>query len=339
MKAYELDKFGIENLRIVDAAMPEPGDDEVLVKVHSASLNYRDLMVVNGQYNPRMKLPVVPLSDAAGEVTAVGKNVVSRKVGDRVMPLFVQKWFDGKLDTVASRSSLGGDARSNGVLREYAAFNERSVVGIPDYLSFREAATLPCTALTAWNALVESGKLQKGETVLTLGTGGVSIFAIQIAKHFGARVIATSSSDAKIEKLKALGADETINYRSTPDWEQKVLEWTGGQGVDHVVEVGGAGTIEKSVASVRMGGEIAMIGALSGGASVDTVPIFMRAISLNGIFVGSKAMFERMLEEFARAELRPVIDREFSFDEAPEALRYMQKGEHFGKIVINYERH
>jgi len=321
---------------MVNAAMPEPGDDEVLVKVHSASLNYRDLMVIDGRYNPRMKLPVVPLSDAAGKVVAVGKNVVSRKVGDRVMPLFVQKWFDGRLDLAASRSSLGGDARSNGVLREYAAFNERSVVEIPEYLSFAEAATLPCTALTAWNALVESGRLQKGETVLTLGTGGVSIFAIQIAKHFGARVIATSSSDEKIEKLKALGADETINYRSTPDWEQRILEWTGGQGVDHVVEVGGAGTIEKSIASVRMGGEIALVGALSGGAKIDAVPIFMRAVKLNGIFVGSKAMFERMLKEFAKAELRPVIDREFGFDEAPEALRYMQTGAHFGKIVIRY---
>lgn len=336
MKAYELDNFGIESLRMVNAAMPEPGDDEVLVKVHSASLNYRDLMVIDGRYNPRMKLPVVPLSDAAGKVVAVGKNVVSRKVGDRVMPLFVQKWFDGRLDLAASRSSLGGDARSNGVLREYAAFNERSVVEIPEYLSFAEAATLPCTALTAWNALVESGRLQKGETVLTLGTGGVSIFAIQIAKHFGARVIATSSSDEKIEKLKALGADETINYRSTPDWEQRILEWTGGQGVDHVVEVGGAGTIEKSIASVRMGGEIALVGALSGGAKIDAVPIFMRAVKLNGIFVGSKAMFERMLKEFAKAELRPVIDREFGFDEAPEALRYMQTGAHFGKIVIRY---
>ncbi|HQZ83752.1 MAG TPA: NAD(P)-dependent alcohol dehydrogenase [Pyrinomonadaceae bacterium] len=336
MKAYEIDKFGIDDLRMVDAAMPEPGDDEVLVKVHSAALNYRDLMVVDGRYNPRMKLPVVPLSDAAGKVVAVGKNVASRKVGERVMPLFVQRWFDGRLDVAASRSSLGGDARSNGVLREYAAFNERSVVGVPEHLSFSEAATLPCSALTAWNALIESGKLQKGETVLTLGTGGVSIFAIQIAKHFGARVIATSSSDAKIERLKALGADETINYRSTPDWERRVLEWTGGQGVDHVVEVGGAGTIEKSVASVRMGGEIALIGALSGGASVDTVPIFMRAISLHGIFVGSKAMFERMLKEFGRAKMRPVIDREFAFDDASEAFRYMQKGEHFGKIVINF---
>jgi len=336
MKVYEFDKFGIENLRMTDAATPEPAEDEVLVKVHSASLNFRDLMVVGGRYNPRMRLPVVPLSDAAGKIVAVGKNVVSRKVGERVMPLFVQKWFDGRLDLAASRSSLGGDARSSGVLREYATFSERSVVGIPEYLSFAEAATLPCSALTAWNALIESGNLQKGETVLTLGTGGVSIFAIQIAKHFGARVIATSSSDAKIAKLKALGADETINYRSTPDWEQRVLEWTGGQGVDHVVEVGGAGTIEKSVASVRIGGEIALVGALSGGASIDAVPIFMKAISLHGIFVGSKAMFERMLKEFDRAELRPVIDREFGFDEAPDALRYMQKGEHFGKIVVGF---
>ncbi|KXK02920.1 MAG: NADPH:quinone reductase-like Zn-dependent oxidoreductase [Acidobacteria bacterium OLB17] len=336
MKAYELANFGLDELRLADAEVPEPGDDEVLVKMHAASLNYRDLMVVSGKYNPRMKLPVVPLSDGAGEIVAVGRNVRTRKPGDRVMPLFVQKWFDGKLDVAASRSSLGGDARSNGVLREYAAFNERSVVEIPGYLSSVEAATLPCTALTAWHALVESGGLQPGEVVLTQGTGGVSIFAIQIAKHFGAKVIATSSSDAKIDKLRELGVDLAINYAETPDWEKAVLEFTDGVGVDHVVEVGGAGTIQKSIASVRMGGNIALIGALSGAASVDTVPIFMRAIRLQGVFVGSKAMFERMLAEFATAELRPVIDRTFAFPEAREAFRYMERGEHFGKIVIEF---
>ncbi|MBX3283410.1 MAG: NAD(P)-dependent alcohol dehydrogenase [Acidobacteria bacterium] len=336
MKAYELDKFGLENLRIVEAERPVPGDDEVLVKIQAASLNFRDLMIISGKYNPRMKLPVVPLSDGAGEVAAVGANVTAFKVGDRVMPLFVQKWFDGKLDKAASQSSLGGDARSNGVLREYAAFNERSVIGIPDHLSYAEAATLPCTALTAWNALVDSGNVKAGETVLTLGTGGVSIFAVQIAKLFGARVIATTSSDEKAAKLKALGADETINYRSTPDWEAKVLELTDDIGVDHVVEVGGAATIEKSIASVRMGGSIALIGSLSGGATINTVPIFMRSIRLQGIFVGSKAMFGRMLDEFTRVKMRPVIDRRFDFKAACDALRYMERGEHFGKIVIEF---
>lgn len=336
MKAYEFDTFGIENLRIVESATPEPGDDEVLVRMRAASLNYRDLMVIRGQYNPRMKLPVVPLSDGAGEVVAVGNNVASWKVGDRVMPNVAQKWVDGKPDASAARSALGGDARSNGVLREFAAFGVGSLVAIPEYLSFIEAATLPCAGLTAWNALVESGNLRAGETVLVLGTGGVSIFAVQIAKHFGARVIATSSSDAKIESLKALGADETINYRSNPDWEKDVLELTDGVGVDHVIEVGGAGTIEKSLASARVGGTVSLIGSLSGGAMVNTVPIFMRAIRLHGIFIGSKAMFERMLKEFDRARIHPMIDRTFSFDEAPDALRYMETGEHYGKIVIEF---
>lgn len=336
MKAYELETFGIENLQVVESAMPEPGGDEVLVQMCAASLNYRDLMVVRGEYNPRMRLPAVPLSDGAGEIVAVGDNVTSWKVGDRVMPSVAQKWLDGKPDSSAARSTLGGDARSNGVLREFAAFDACSVVAIPEYLSFAEAATLPCAGLTAWNALVESGNLRAGETVLILGTGGVSIFAVQIAKHFGARVIATSSSDAKIEKVKALGANETINYRSTPDWEQAVLDLTDGVGVDHVIEVGGAGTIEKSLASVRVGGTVSMIGALSGGATVNTVPIFMRAIRLQGIFIGSKAMFERMLQEFDRARIQPAIDRIFSFDEAPNALRYMETGEHFGKIVLEF---
>ena len=336
MKAYELETFGIENLQVVESAMPEPGGDEVLVQMCAASLNYRDLMVVRGEYNPRMRLPAVPLSDGAGEIVAVGDNVTSWKVGDRVMPSVAQKWLDGKPDSSAARSTLGGDARSNGVLREFAAFDACSVVAIPEYLSFAEAATLPCAGLTAWNALVESGNLRAGETVLILGTGGVSIFAVQIAKHFGARVIATSSSDAKIEKVKALGADETINYRSTPDWDRAVLDLTDGVGVDHVIEVGGAGTIEKSLASVRVGGTVSMIGALSGGATVNTVPIFMRAIRLQGIFIGSKAMFERMLQEFDRARIQPAIDRIFSFDEAPNALRYMETGKHFGKIVIEF---
>lgn len=336
MKAYELETFGIENLQVVESAMPEPGGDEVLVQVRAASLNYRDLMVVRGEYNPRMRLPAVPLSDGAGKIVAVGDNVTSWKVGDRVMPSVAQKWLDGKPDSSAARSTLGGDARSNGVLREFAAFDACSVVAIPEHLSFTEAATLPCAGLTAWNALVESGNLRAGETVLILGTGGVSIFAVQIAKHFGARVIATSSSDAKIEKVKALGADETINYRSTPDWEQAVLDLTDGVGVEHVIEVGGAGTIEKSLASVRVGGTVSMIGALSGGATVNTVPIFMRAIRLQGIFIGSKAMFERMLQEFDRARIQPAIDRIFSFDEAPHALRYMETGEHFGKIVLEF---
>jgi NADPH:quinone reductase-like Zn-dependent oxidoreductase len=282
-----------------------------------------------------MKLPAVPFSDGAGEVTAIGDGVTKWKIGDRVMPLLVQQWFDGETSEDRRRTSLGGGALWDGVLREYGAFSEGSVVRIPDHLSYQEAATLPCAAVTAWNALSVSGKLKPGETVLTLGTGGVAIFAIQFAKIFGARVIATSSSDEKITKLKDLGVDETINYRTHPDWDATVLELTKKIGVDHVVEVGGAGTLAKSVRSARFGGHVAMIGALTGVADFDPTAVFMKGVRLQGIFVGSRTMFEDMNKAIAVNKVRPAIDRVFKFGEVREALKHMQSGSHFGKIVIN----
>ena len=334
MKAFEIREFGIENLSAVERDTPVPKPHEVLVRLRAASLNYRDVMIASGTYNPRMKLPAIPLSDAAGEVVEVGSEVSNWKAGDRVMPIMVQRWFDGDSSEETRRTALGAGSQWNGVLRECAAFREDAVVRIPEHLSFEEAATLPCAALTAWNALAFSGKLKPGETVLTQGSGGVSTFALQVAKLFGARVIATSSSDEKLEKLKELGADETINYREREDWDKAVLKFTNKRGADHVVEVGGVGTLSRSINAVRVGGHIAMIGALDAEGTFNHVPVFMKSIRLQGIFVGSKRMFEEMLRAVEFAEMKPVIDRVFEFDQVKEALEYMQSGSHFGKIVV-----
>ena len=285
MKSYEIEQFGIENLAIVERDIPRPTANDVLIKFHAASLNFRDVMVVKGDYNPRMKLPAVPFSDGAGEVVEVGESVTKWKVGDRVCSTVIQGWHDGGASAETAKTAIGA-GNYDGVLREYGAFNEASVVAVPEHLSYDEAATLPCAAVTAWNALVVSGNIKAGDTVLTLGTGGVSIFAIQIAKAFGARVIATSSSNEKLAKVRELGADEMINYREREDWDKAVLELTDGRGVDHVVEVGGAGTLARSVKAVRVGGHIALIGALDMAGEFNPIPVFMKAISVQGIFVG-----------------------------------------------------
>ena len=336
MKAFEIREFGIDKLALAEQETPTVRPDEVLVRIRAASLNFRDVMVAAGTYNPRMKLPAIPLSDAAGEIVEVGSEVSEWKVGDRVMPLMVQRWFDGESSEEKRRTAIGAGAHWQGVAREYAAFRHDAVVRVPEHLSFAEASTLPCAALTAWHALAISGNVKPGETVLTLGTGGVSIFALQFAKLFGARVIATSSSDEKIAKLKELGVDEAINYRETEAWDKAVLEMTNGRGVDHVVEVGGAGTLQRSINAVRVNGHIAMVGALDTSGGFNHVPVFMKAIRLQGIFIGSKAMFEAMNRAIEYSRLKPVIDRTFNFEEIPDALSYMQTGSHFGKIVIKY---
>jgi len=333
MNAYEISDFGIDDLHIVEREVPRPAEDEVLIRFHAASLNYRDVMVVSGTYNPRMKLPAVPFSDGAGEIVEIGSKVTKWSVGDRVSPNVVQGWVDGGPTADASKTAIGAGTYA-GVLREFGAFSENAIVKVPEHLSLEEGATLPCAAVTAWHALVESGKVKAGDTVLTLGTGGVSIFAIQFAKLFGARVIATSSSDEKLERVRQLGADEVINYGTTPDWDKAVLELTGGSGVDHVVEVGGTGTLPRSVKAVRTGGHIALIGALDMSGEFNPVPVFMKSIRVQGIFIGSRRMFEEMNAKISTAELRPVIDRTFEFDEAPAALSYMRNGSHLGKIVV-----
>jgi len=332
MKAYEITEFGVDRLAAHERELPAPAAGEVLVKFHAASVNYRDLRMVEGLYNPRLKLPVVPFSDGAGEVTAVGSEITKWKVGDRVCPIFIQGWIDGGISFEKARTALGGDR--DGVLREFGCFDETALVRIPDHLDFAQASTLPCAAVTAWHALVVSGGLKAGDSVLLQGTGGVSIFALQIARAFGARVIITSSSDEKLAKARELGADDLINYRETPDWEKRVSELTDRRGVDHVLEVGGAGTMSKSIAAVRMGGHIALVGVLAGDAPVNWIPLFMKSIRLQGLFVGSRKMFEDMNAFFANHRIEPVIDRVFGFDEAPDALRYLSSAKHFGKIVV-----
>ncbi len=333
MKVYEIAQFGIDNLRIVERETPTPADGEVLVQLSAASLNYRDVMVVSGTYNPRMRLPAVPFSDGSGEVVEVGENVTKWSVGDRVCSTVIAGWVDGEPTADAAKTAIGAGG-SDGILSEYRVFNETSLVSVPERLSFDEAATLPCAAVTAWNALVVSGNIKAGDTVLTLGTGGVSIFAIQLAKAFGATVIATSSSDEKLKKVTTLGADHTINYRTPEDWDKAVLEITGGRGVDHIVEVGGTGTLTKSVKAVRVGGHIALIGALDMAGEFNPIPVFMKGIRVQGIFVGSRAMFEDLTNFIVKENIKPVIDRIFGFEEAKEALRYMESGSHFGKIVV-----
>jgi NADPH:quinone reductase-like Zn-dependent oxidoreductase len=335
MKAYEARQFGIEELALVARDEPKAAAGEVVVKFHAASLNYRDLMFVKGTYNPRAKLPAVPFSDGAGEVVATGEGVSKWKVGDRVCPIFVQSWLEGAPSTQKNRSSLGaGDL--DGVLREYGAFSEEGLVKIPDHLSYEEAATLPCAAVTAWNALVSSGRLKAGETVLALGTGGVSVFALQIAKMHGARVFITSSSDEKLERARELGADETINYKKSPDWDKEVLGLTKKTGVDHVIEVGGTGTLARSLNSARVGGQVDLIGVLASGGDFNPLSVLMKGVRLQGIFVGSRRMFEDMNRAIESNRMRPVIDRTFAFEEVRDALKYMESGSHFGKIVIKY---
>lgn len=336
MKAFEIqNEFGIEALKLVERPQPQPGFKQVLVRVRAASLNYRDLLVVKGQYDPRLSRPRVPLSDGVGEVAAVGEQVSRVQMGDRVAGIFMQKWLGGEVTPESAKSALGGAV--DGMLAEYVLLHEDGLVHVPAHLSDEEAAALPCAAVTAWHALVVKGRLRAGETVLVQGTGGVSIFALQFARMMGARVIATSGDDAKLERVLRLGAAEGVNYRQTPEWGRRVRELTGGRGVDQVVEVGGAGTLNESLAAVRMGGTVSMIGVLTGGsAEINTTAILMKSVRVHGIYVGSREMFEAMNQALAVNELRPVIDRVFPFDEAPAALKYMESGAHFGKICLSF---
>lgn len=331
MRAYVIPAFGLDHLALADRPEPAPGPGQVLVRVRAVSLNYRDLLVAKGQYNPRMPLPRVPCSDAAGEVIAVSGGVTSVKPGDRVCGVFCQQWLDGDLTEAAARTALGGDL--DGVLAEQVVLAADGVVPLPAHLSFEEAATLPCAAVTAWNALT-TGFDPKGKTILLQGTGGVSVFALQFAKALGATVFVTSSSDDKLARACSLGADAGVNYRTTPDWDKRAKQQTGGAGVDLVVEVGGAGTLERSVKATRYGGRIALIGVLAGGAGFNPLTMMMRGITLCGIYVGSRAMFAAMNEVIAAKRIVPVIDRVFGFDEAPAAFRHLEAAGHFGKVVI-----
>lgn len=334
MKAWELrDGFGIDKLDLGERPDPVAGHGQVVVRMKAFSLNYRDLLVLKGQYNPRLKLPMVPLSDGAGEIVAVGPGVSKRKTGERVAGLFLPGWQAGRLTDAAGRSALGGG--NDGVLAELVAFSEDGVIPFPEHLSWEEAATLPCAALTAWHALVSEGNLKAGDTVLVQGTGGVSLFALQIARLHGARVLITSSSDDKLRRAMGVGADSGTNYKTSPEWDKWALQQTGGVGVDHLVEVGGAGTLARSFKATRAGGTISLIGVLAGGGGeIGLFPVLMKNLRVQGIFVGSREMFEAMNTAFSQHRVKPVIDRVFPFTEAAQALQYLESAAHFGKVCI-----
>jgi len=334
MRVFEIrDAFGLDRLVAAERPTPEPGPGQVLLEMKAASLNYRDVLTVAGKYNPRQPLPLIPCSDGVGVVAAVGDGVSRVRAGDRVATLFSQKWWGGRPEYDKIRSTLGGPL--DGTLAEYMALDENGVVKVPEHLSNVEAATLPCAAVTAWSALATQGDVGPGDTVLVQGTGGVSLFALQLARILGARVIATSSSDEKLERVRELGAWAVVNYVDEPEWGKKARELTGGVGVDHVVEVGGGGTIAQSLKAIRIGGQISVIGNLAGGSTeLSLIPILMQNVRLQGIIVGSREGFEAMNRAIAQHELRPVVDRVFPFAETPEAFRYVAAGKHFGKVCI-----
>ncbi|WP_435011392.1 zinc-dependent alcohol dehydrogenase family protein [Tundrisphaera lichenicola] len=333
MKAYRIHETnGPDSLKSEELPEPKPGHGQVAVRVRAVSLNYRDLMVIKGAYGRNQRLPLIPLSDGAGEVAAVGPGVTGLKVGDRVAGCFFSEWADGPMTEAATNSAMGGAV--DGMLAEQVVLPEGGVVRVPEHLTFEEAACLPCAGLTAWHALMESRRVKAGETVLIQGTGGVSIFALQFARVAGARVIATSSSDAKLARVREMGASDGINYKTTPDWDVAVRNLTEGAGVDHIVEVGGAGTLARSFRAVKLGGHIPLIGVLTGGGEVDPRMLLFKNIRLQGIYVGSHAMFEAMNRAIALHKIRPVIDRVFPFEQAVEAYKHLESGAHFGKVVI-----
>ena len=332
MKAFVVrDGFGHDRLTFEDRPDPAPGPGQVLVRVRAASLNYRDLLVARGEYNPKMPLPRVLGSDAAGEVVAVGAGVTGWNPGGRVIGCFFQDWAGGTLTEPAARSALGADR--DGVLAELVAFEAGGLVSLPASLSYEEAACLPCAGVTAWHALQLAG-IGPGTTVLAQGTGGVSIFALQLARALGARVLATTRSAAKAERLRALGADAVCVTADQPAWEKWVLEQTGRRGVDLVVEVGGAGTMEKSLRAVRYGGHVALVGVLSGVGTFNPIQAIMKGVTVHGLFVGSKAHLVGLSEFVAGGGVRPVIDRVFPFADAAAAFHHLAAGGHVGKVVI-----
>jgi NADPH:quinone reductase-like Zn-dependent oxidoreductase len=334
MKSYHVNLgAGLAGLMVKEHDRPVPGPREVLVRVRASALNYRELMILRGNYPLPIRPDVIPLSDGAGSVVVVGSDVTRVKVGDRVAGAIFPHWIDGPFGWEYA-AQLGGSL--DGMLTEYALLSEEALVHIPDHLSFEEAAALPCAAVTAWNALTGGRPLQAGDTVLTLGSGGVSLFALQFAKLFGARVIATTSSEEKAQRLKALGADSVINYRRIPDWHEAVRELTGGRGVDYVVEVGGAGTLEKSIKSIAASGQISLVGGLAKDASaIDINVLRSNVFTLRYIAVGSRAQFIAMNRAISVSRLKPVIDRVFPFDDVRAAYCYYEDGQYFGKVIIS----
>src|SRR5579863_7444331 len=331
MRVWQISSFGIDSLEFAERPNPDPGPGQVLVKIHAISLNYRDLMMVKGLYNPKLKLPRIPCSDGAGEVLAAGPGVTLWHPGDRVAGIFMQNWLDGPPSPVKVRGALGGDI--DGMLAEYVVLNENGLVAIPRHLSYEEAATLPCAAVTAWNALA-AGDVKPGSTVLIQGTGGVSIFALQFARLKGARVLGISSSDEKLERAISLGLDAGLNYRDHPDWDRWAVDETAGDGVDLIVEVGGQGTLARSLRAIRMGGTIAQVGVLAASPEPVAIPtILHKQARIQGIYVGSRKDFVDMNKAIVLTRLRPV-GANFHWAQTQDVLRRMEQASHFGKLVV-----
>lgn len=337
MKVFQVEgDWSRENVRIGERPDPLPGPGEVRLKMKAASLNFRDLLVPLKGYGARMKaLPLILLSDGVGIIDAIGPDVTTRRPGERVCPLFFQAWPGGPPNEQRLGSSLGSEL--DGTMAEFMVLPADGVVPVPDFLSDVEAATLPCAALTAWSAIVGQGHVEPGQSVLVQGTGGVSLFALQFAKLAGAFVIVTSSSDAKLARARALGADATINYKTTPDWGKSARALVGGDGLDHIVEVGGQDTLPQSLRAIRPGGTVSMIGVLTGGMmDVRLGLIVTRHIRLQGITVGSRDDFLGMVKAIERHRLRPAVDRVFGFSDLPKAMDYLASGQHFGKVCIEF---
>lgn len=334
MRAWQIvGGFGLDHLELVELPDPTPGPGEVVIRIDAVTLNARDLMMVKGEYNPRQRLPLVPCSDACGEVVAIGSGVSRVGLGDRVIPSFAPGWIGGKPDREQARRTLGGPLP--GTASELFVAAAEGVVRAPSHLTDAEAAALPCAGLTAWTALIEDGPLAPGETVLVIGSGGVSLFGLQIARSTGVRVVAITRSRSKMELFQTHGADLVIDSTVTPAWGAAVREATGGRGVDHVLEVGGAGTLEQSLAATRFGGHVALIGVLAGAAApLRLTDIFMRRIRAQGVLVGHRQGLEALVDAADSVLPRPIIDRTFDFDRLPEAFEYLASGDHFGKVSV-----
>jgi NADPH:quinone reductase-like Zn-dependent oxidoreductase len=334
MKAYELQsKSGLDSLTRTERQDPRPGPGQILMRMRAWSLNFRDLSVARGAYGGPAAKGLIPLSDGVGEVIEIGAGVTRVKPGERVAGIFMQGFIAGGITAHALGTALGGAI--DGMLAEHVVLSEQGVVPVPAHLTDEEGATLPCAAVTAWNALVREARIKAGDTVVLLGTGGVSLFALQFAKLHGARVILTSSSDEKLDIARRLGADETVNYKARPDWDKAVGELTDGRGADVVVEVGGVGTLDRSVAAVRVGGTVCMIGVLTGTAgTVSTAAILRRHVRVQGIYVGSREMFEEMNRAIASHALRPWIGKSFEFEQARAAYDFLASAAHTGKVTV-----
>jgi NADPH:quinone reductase-like Zn-dependent oxidoreductase len=334
MRLWQIPSFGIDSLELAERPSPEPGLGEVAVKIRAVSFNYRDLLIIKGLYNPKLKMPRVPCSDGAGEVIAVGEGISQWKQGDRVVGIFMQNWIDGPPTPAKIKGALGGDI--DGVLAESVVLKENGLIRVPDHLTFAEASTLPCAAVTAWNALA-CGNLKPGSTVLVQGTGGVSIFALQFARLMGVRVLGVSSSDEKLERARSLGLAAGLNYRQTPEWDRWALDQTGGEGVDLVVEVGGVGTLPRSLRALRIGGVITQIGVLSAPSEAFPLPLILhKQATIRGIYVGSRTDFEVMNRGITRAQLQPIAES-FPWIKTREVLQRMETGQHFGKLVVTVD--